>query len=837
MTFWRLQSPVDIDATVLTGHHSHWLGLGALALAILGSTVMLPAARRFHSGPEKQRFYWLLGGATAMGTGIWVMHFMSMLAYHLPFAVSYNKVVTGLSVLPAILASAVCIYCYQVKKFNLQRVTIAAGVLAAGVGAMHYLGMEAMTMPAEVGYRPGAFFLSLLTAFILPWGALAAHIIIRSQWRQQRLWVHICSSLLLGISMYGIHMAAMNATYFIVTDTSVLVGQEIAPYGLIFAVTLAASTLVCLVIGGLFFDRRWSDLTHSLEMSEQRFARLAESSKVAIFTFNANGVLYANPALAEILDFPASAIAAVDLEELLGKSCAQFAREVLLDEANMGTTRQEQFKLRTREGHSRWVYVSVTGERQGGSVIGLASGCDITDQKIAEDNYRTLAYRDTLTQLANRTMFIDRVERHLALLNRKGSTISSCLLLIDMDKFKVINDTLGHAYGDRLLQAVGERLVKTSRSSDTVARLGGDEFVILAEGINDIYDIQVIAQKILDEFRAPVDIGVRQVSVELSIGALPIIPKTYVSSDDVLRDADIAMYRAKKVNGSYWVIFNEELDASARRMRQLQVELKDTIESGNLQFFYQPIIDIAQERVVGFESLARWQRDNGEWVSPGEFIPLAERSGCVSDIGLWALRKAAAQVSEWSKKFNRRDIYISINIAAVSFSDERFYDLLDEVFEKYDLARGQIRIELTERILMENSEMIMPKLDKFIKLGCNLMLDDFGTGYSSLSYLHRLPIKTVKIDRSFIESLERDKQAPAIVKSIVGLAENLNMTVISEGVETLQQSKRLLDLGCQVVQGFLYSKPMPPEMAEKYYEKYNLTGNLVGDDSLAQSFS
>ena len=300
-------------------------------------------------------------------------------------------------------------------------------------------------------------------------------------------------------------------------------------------------------------------------------------------------------------------------------------------------------------------------------------GLILPAKKWAETNYRKLAYKDSLTRLANRAMFIDRVDHHLALLNRRGGDISSCLLLIDLDNFKVTNDTLGHGYGDRLLQAVGERLLKCSRASDTVARLGGDEFVVLAEGANDIYDIQVIAEKIIETFKQPVDIGSQKVQVELSMGALPIVPKAYVNTDDVLRDADIAMYRAKKVNGSYWVIFNEELDASARRMRQLQID-----------FTSKPLSKATYSFSINRLSISRsnaWL-DSNRW-RVGREIPV---SGCRRE-SLFLLRSALAvclisACGRYGVRQNRLRIGVRGLISAIytSVSMLRRYRLVMRVF-------------------------------------------------------------------------------------------------------------------------------------------------------------
>ena len=829
MTFWRILDPSAVEGFIIVGRHNPWWILGALLLAVIGASVLMPAMQRFRD--RQHRLIWLTGGVCTVVVGVGGMHVTAVLTYHLPLVNHLSFSALILSALPLVCVSTLIIS--QAHRFAVNQNTwmVFAGLWSTGTVALYLISIETIQTPALPHYRPMWLGLSLLLAYALP---LLVFYCVRQRMKRfgdKSKIALVVAGLGLGFSATVFHILALTATYYVVPDDSVFFMPVDSPFSLTAFLGCVAAMAVLLIVG-FFLDQRWADLKRLLQLSEQRFARMANNSGAAIFTYHADGFLYSNPALSNVLGYSQQEIAQLTISQALGKPCARYALDIISHPENEGKSFQKQFELRAKDGSLRWLFLSITVERQKSEWIGMASGFDMTEQKQAKADYHNIANKDALTRLASRAMFIDRIDHHLALLNRRGGDISSCVLLIDIDNFKVINDTLGHASGDSLLKSVGERLLRSSRTSDTLARLSGDEFVLLAEGAKDIYDIQSIAEKLLQEFKTPVDIGGQCESIELSIGALPIVPKAYLSSDDVLRDAEIALHRAKKINGSYWVIFNEELDASARRMRQLQIELKETIDRGNLQFFYQPIIDMAQQRVVGFESLARWQRETGEWVSPGEFIPLAERSGNVSDIGLWALKRAAEQVSCWSKKFNCDDIYISINIAAVSFSDERFYQLLDSVFDEFKLKAGQIRIELTERMLMENSEMIIGQLEKFTRMGCNLMLDDFGTGYSSLSYLHRLPINTVKIDRSFIENLNRDRQAPAIVKSIVALAENLDMSVISEGVETPQQSEQLLQLGCQVVQGFLFAKPMPPESAQAYYEQYNRTGNLISDDSL-----
>lgn len=823
MSFWRLHNAETVSGTVLHGQHNHWLCAGAIVLAVLGAMILLPAARRFHRGPLKSRNVWLVVGGSALGVGMWAMHFTAMLGFSLPVAVNYDSAITALSILPAVAAGVCCIYLYNPDDLHYRSLSYAASVLAVGVGAMHYIGMEAMELPAQMGYTPLLFGISLLAAFVLAWCGLLVHSLAC-----QREWVKwdvgsIVGSVILGLSVSGMHFIAMKATYFYTDDTLTnLAVSSHTSFGLILAVGLIAIGLLAVALFGLVLDNRFSNLSRSLKYSERRFANLAESTQVAIFSFVGEKLEFANAALWEMLELDPNQVRYTTLTQIFGPHFASYARDLTAHPEQVTEPVREEFVIDLTNGKRKWIYFSFALENRRGQQVGLVSGCDVTQQKNAELKFQALAHRDNLTRLGNREKFIDCLEHHLAVLNRGVTFSGSCVMLINIDKFKQTNDTFGYGVGDQLLRQVGEILQSMTRTSDTVARLGSDEFALLLEGKSDGYDIQVVAERIMQEFSQPLIIGHHSMMIDLSIGAVPVTPGAYIGSDDLLRDADIAISRAKKHKGAYWVIFNEKLDASARRMRYLQTELKNTIELGRLQFFYQPILDVDNGQVVGFESLARWQRDNGEWVSPGEFIPLAEKSDCITEIALWGFQRAADQLTEWQRDLGRSDLYVSVNVAAVSFSDERLYNNLRQIFARHGLKPGQIKIELTERMLMENAHRLLPKLDQLIELGCELMLDDFGTGYSSLSYLHLLPISTVKIDRSFINGLSADQSTETIVRSIIGLANNLKMKLIAEGVETQPQSDHLCAMGCPIIQGFLYSKPLPPADVQPFIQNLDL---------------
>lgn len=816
MNFWRLVSPNDFSTPALVSHHSHWLCVAAILLAVLSAWVLLPVIQRYHYGNPRHRALWMVVGGVGMGVGIWAMHFTAMLAYSLPIKIEYDLLITSVSIVPAILASMCCIHLYQPENPSFRRYHLAALALALGVGSMHYVGMEAIVVAADMYYQPEWFVISLLAAYLLAAWGLRAHRYLSQHPRLPHLPGLLIGSVLLGIAVSSMHFIAMKATYFQASIPEIAQHMTIPPYGMILIIITCTLLLLGMIAIGVLVDQRFDHVATSLHHSEMRFKQLAESTQTAIFTFDPERIHYANPALSQITGYDSEELRILPLSRILGEEFYQFVQEILETEIPSGEVYRKQCRVTTSEGNKHWLYFSLTLAEFDDSPMGLASAVDISDQKRAEANLRSLAYTDPLTQLSNRARLMDRLSHHLTLLKRRERGCHSCLMLLDLNGFKAINDIHGHQQGDLLLTRLGLRLRNFCRESDTVARLGGDEFIILFEDVQSYHEIPSIAERLLSHLCRPVELGRGPIDIHISIGVLELQPGLYSTPDEALRDVDIAMYRAKETNGPSWTLFDEALDQGAQRERQLMGELKSAIAESELELHYQPIVDARNGTVVGFESLARWQRSNGEWVSPAEFIPLAETMGLVSDIGLWATSTAASQLGAWNQLLQHKDLYISINLAPVSFSDERLLTLIEDACKHYELSSGQLRLELTERMLMSDTNAMLNRLDQLLALGCEIMIDDFGTGYSSLSYLHRLPISTLKIDRSFILSLEDGESARSIITTIVGLANNLDMKVISEGVENAGQVYQLMFLGCHIMQGFHFSRPLPAQQAEEY---------------------
>jgi diguanylate cyclase (GGDEF)-like protein len=380
------------------------------------------------------------------------------------------------------------------------------------------------------------------------------------------------------------------------------------------------------------------------------------------------------------------------------------------------------------------------------------------------------------------------------------------VLFIDLDRFKMINDSLGHAIGDQLLCEIASRLTACLGSNDIVARLGGDEFVVLLEDIKIKDYIVSIAQHILQELSTPFNLAGREIFTSASIG-IALSTTSFNHPEDLLRDADLAMYRAKMQGRGRYEIFHPRMHSSAVAMLQLETDLRRALDRQELKLCYQPIISLRSDRLVGFEALLRWQHPQQGLISPLKFVPIAEETGLIGPIGTWILQEACRQMRHWQQRFPEwRFLTVNVNLSSKQFSPH-LAEQVQQILQQTGLNGQHLKLELTESVLMGHGDAAATTLAQLKELGIHLAIDDFGTGYSSLSYLHRFPIDTLKVDRSFIQRVDTDGEQLAIVRTIITLAWNLGMEVVAEGVETLKQLAQLRSLRCEYAQGYLFSRP------------------------------
>jgi diguanylate cyclase (GGDEF)-like protein/hemerythrin-like metal-binding protein len=473
--------------------------------------------------------------------------------------------------------------------------------------------------------------------------------------------------------------------------------------------------------------------------------------------------------------------------------------------------------LATYSDANKWIAVTCAPSRDssGKCVGGITIVEDITKTKSDEAEIRNLAFFDPLTCLPNRRLLQDRLQQALTACSRSGK--QGALLFIDMDNFKTLNDTLGHDIGDMLLQQAAQRLKSCVREGDTVARLGGDEFVIMLEDLSEhpleaASQTEVIGDKILAILNQPYQLGIHGHHSSASIGVTHF--KKHQSTEDVMKQADIAMYQAKKAGRNTLRFFDQNMQFLINERMALEAELRQAIDKQQLLLYYQLQVDHTRHP-LGAEALLRWQHPERGLISPAEFIPIAEEMGLIHPIGWWVLKAACAQIKAWQDDPQTRNLVLSVNVSAKQFHRADFTDQVKSAMQLYDVNPTRLKLELTEGMLLEDMEDTIATMYALKDLGVSFSLDDFGTGYSSLRYLKRLPFTQLKIDQSFIQDIAVDSSDKAIVRTIIAMAQSLNLDVIAEGVETDEQQEILQRIGCNHYQGYVFGKPVPIEQFDE----------------------
>lgn len=443
--------------------------------------------------------------------------------------------------------------------------------------------------------------------------------------------------------------------------------------------------------------------------------------------------------------------------------------------------------------------------------------CLLEDEReaaaLASIEIEHLAYHDALTGLPNRPLFIDRLIVAIAQAHRSNQKIA--VFFLDLDRFKEINDSLGHSTGDQLLRSVAERIRRCIREGDTVARFGGDEFTLLIPNVEKIEDAAKIAQKIIDTLKIPFMIHERELFATTSIG-ISLYPSDGADAETLVRNADAAMYRAKESGRDRYQIYAPAMNARALERLALENMLRRALSNRELLLHYQPLIDMRTERVVGFEALARWRHPELGLLLPAHFISTAETSGLIVPIGQWVLQEACRQVKSWQRKLGK-NLIVAVNLSARQFSQPDLIDQIRAVLHETNFDPTCLELEITESSAMHNAENTIHMLRELKRLGVRIAMDDFGTGYSSLNYLKRFPIDTLKLDQSFVKDVMDDPVAAAIVSSVIALSHDLELAVVAEGVETAEQLAFLRNHGCDRIQGFFYSKPLAEDEVERFF--------------------
>jgi diguanylate cyclase (GGDEF)-like protein/PAS domain S-box-containing protein len=576
---------------------------------------------------------------------------------------------------------------------------------------------------------------------------------------------------------------------------------------------------------------------HALRESERRFREMLENVQLVAVVLDSGGrITFCNDYVTTLTGHAREDVLGHDWFDLfIPEARREGVRASFLDKIGPGTiAAHDVHEIVTKRGELRMVSWSNTMLRgEDGRVAGTASiGTDITEQKRAEEKLLHDALHDSLTGLPNRTLFLERLDGALSRHKRRENSVFA-VLFVDLDRFKVINESLGHAIGDQLLIEAGRVLSNAVGPGDTVARLGGDEFTVLLDDIGDELFATRVANKIHEALMVPFDLGGHEVFTTASIG-IALSATGYERPEDCLRDADTAMYRAKARGKSRHEIFDKSMHKRALTLLALETDLRRAVERQEFQLVYQPIVAVKNGAIVGFEALIRWRHPKRGMIPPVEFIPIAEETGLIIPIGRWVLREACLQMRKWTMDLLPRTtaapLTMSVNLSGKQFLYAPLPLEICQILEETGLEPSRLKLEITESVLMENAEAAAAMLRDLRGRGIQISIDDFGTGYSSLSYLLRFPIDTLKIDRTFVSGMA-DQAGDAqngsvgaensgagnleLVRAIVTLARNLGMDVVAEGVETEGQRIRLEALGCQHAQGYLFSPPVDGDAAQR----------------------
>jgi diguanylate cyclase len=675
----------------MTGTYSYWQVLLSVLVATLASYTALDLATRITASKGRSATLWLVGGAFSMGTGIWSMHFIGMLAFSLPVPMGYDVPTTLLSMAIAIVVSGFALY--MVSRDTLARKNLLWGGVLMGIGiaSMHYTGMAAMETSPPIRYDPTLFAASIAIAISASLAALWIAFTLRtdSVWM---IYAKYAAAVIMGAAISGMHYTGMAAANF-------------------------AADTICLT--GPLVDNSWMTGT------------------IALVTFM---VLSATRVL------------------------------------------------------------SVFDARMASSTARMAKSL-----KQANADLKHMVLHDTLTQLPNRLLLEDRIGQAIGESRRAGTRCA--LLFVDLDRFKVMNDSFGHFVGDELLRAVAGRLRAAMREEDTVSRLGGDEFVVLLRHVQDGADAAMVARKLVELVSAPLRLEGHELSVTPSVG-IALFPDHGGTAQALITNADAAMYQVKKSGRNGFQLFTPEMSTFFPDRLALERDLRKALERRELELYYQPKVDVLNGGTTGMEALVRWRHPQRGLILPGDFIPLAEETGIIVPLGQWVLREACRQNKAW-QALGLQPLRVAVNISAAQLRHDDLADQIALALRDTGLDAKYLEIEITESVVMQNASAALATLDRLSQMGIHLAVDDFGTGYSSLSYLNRFPINTLKIDSSFIRDLSSDRNDAVIVRAIITLAHSLNLQVVAEGVEHDSQLGFLRSFGSDQYQGYLHSKPLP----------------------------
>jgi diguanylate cyclase (GGDEF)-like protein/PAS domain S-box-containing protein len=784
----------------LTAEHDWRLVVLAGAVCLLASIVAISLFHRAQATQGRARVIWLSLDAAAAGCGIWATHFIAMLAYDPGTGAGYNLGLTILSLLFAALITGVGLM-VALRDFARWSPAIGGAIVGGGIAAMHYTGMMALELPGRITWSFEIVAASIAFGVVL--GSIALFVAVRrDDWRNA-----LTAAILLTLAIVSHHFTAMGAVLVMPDPSRIDDGLALSPASLSLVVAAAAGSILGMCLVAAMSDRLSKDKLHQQKIL---LDSALENMSQGLCMFDANGrILLFNERYTKMMGRSAAQLqgrSVLDLfkyrkasGDLVGDPEELVAR--MIGDARAG--RSSTKVMETMAGRALRV---VDQPMQGGGWV--ATFEDITEWQNAQAQISHMARHDALTNLPNRTLFREHLEQALRRVKRDEQVAVLCL---DLDHFKDVNDSLGHPIGDDLLKAVAVRLRQCIREGDAVSRLGGDEFAIV-QVASELQASQVssLASRLVEVVGAPYDINGHQVIVGVSIG-ISLSPEDGSDPDQLLKNADMALYRAKADGRGIYRFFEAAMDARAQARRLLELDLRAALVRGEFEVYYQPIHDLKADQIIAFEALVRWNHPLRGKIPPLKFIPLAEETGLIVQIGDWVLREACADAAGWSQP----NVRVAVNLSPVQFKSRNLVPSVIAALSASGLAANRLELEITESVLLQDSEATLATLHKLRDFGVRISMDDFGTGYSSLSYLRSFPFDKIKIDRSFVHELASRDDSMAIVRAVTGLGKSLGISTTAEGVETSEQLALLRLEGCTEVQGYLFSPPRPAAEVEE----------------------
>ncbi len=807
--------------TCLTTEHDWRLVPLAGLVCFVASIVAVNIFHRAIASQTRTRLIWIAIAGAVFGYGVWATHFVAMLAYEPGVPTGYGLTLTALSLAAAMILTS-CGMGFAASDPGQWRAPIGGAIMGAGIASMHYLGMWALEVPGRVVWSLDLVFVSIVLG--LAFGYVALLVAIR---RNDR-WGTFLAAIFLTLAIVSHHFTAMGAVEIVPDPTRALDELSLSPAVLALAIAGVALSVLGMSFVGVLADRRLATRTRKFEeiinqlslarqqiessqkeLQDQKFRLDTAINNMGegLCMFDAERrLVVCNGRYAEMYRLP---------PELLetGTPHHDIIKHRIVNGILKGETSESAViraistlsALPTDVASSRIDELadgrSICVTRQpmaGGGWV--ATHLDVTEQRRSEARVTHMAQHDALTDLPNRVLLRDRLEQALSITRRGGPHLA--VLMLDLDRFKEVNDTLGHPTGDALLQAVAARLRECVRDTALIARLGGDEFAVIEHMPNPVAGAAALAERIKRALSEPFDLGDHQVITGTSIG-IAVAPTDGISSDQILKAADLALYRAKNSGRGTFHFFEPELDQRMHARRNLERDMRKALVSGEFELHYQPFVDLKSGDISGAEALLRWGHPQRGMVSPAEFIPLAEETGLIVPIGEWVLRTACAEAAKWPA-----GLRIAVNLSPAQFRSKELVPVVVRALAASGIASHRLELEVTETAIMHDSETVFAALGQLHELGVRIALDDFGTGYSSLSFLQKFQFDKIKIDRSFVnELLGAKEESRLIARAVVRFAVSLGKTTTAEGVETQEQLDILREEACTEMQGYYFSRP------------------------------